>query len=237
MQHILGSALTGFLARNAACAVLACGIAVPAHADKPDGVTPGELALTPAFCQDAQTFNGWSQGFRESPRSGFWISQMGQAFWAIHHYCWAAINTRRANGPGVEPRVRAHLLRTAIDDYMYVLNHATAEFPLTPEIYYLIGDTHLMLGEHALAMQAFQLSRKAKADYWPPYVAEAKILESMNRRSEAREMIQQGLQLMPQEPALLEQQRRLGSAPAATARAPARTAGATAPAAPAAAPR
>lgn len=180
--------------------------------------------MAPAFCQDAQTFNGWSQGYRESPRSAYWVSQMGPAFWGIHHYCWAVISTRRANAPGVTPLVRNHLLGTAINDYMYVLNNATAEFPLVPEIYYQIGEVHIMLGQYANAINAFNLSRKAKVDYWPPYVSEAKVLEKLNKRTEARAMILQGLQVMPQEPVLLEHFRRLGGSPSAIPKAPTRPA-------------
>lgn len=77
-----------------------------------------------------------------------------------------------------------------------------------------------MLGQYPQAVNAFNQSRKAKIDYWPPYVAEAKLLEKLNLRNEARAMILQGLQVMPQEPVLIEHFRRLGGSPSAIPKAP-----------------
>jgi hypothetical protein len=193
---------------SAGLALAACStVALAAY---PKGVTPGELALTPPFCQDVQTMNGWEQHVRESPRTAEWLSKMGKAFWGMHHYCWAQINTNRANAAGVPRQQRAHLLQTAIDDYVYVLNISSRDFVLRPEILYLIGQVHVMLEQYPQAVEAFNASKALKADYWPPYLAQAQVLEKLNKRAEARAEIESGLRAMPGEPTLLVHFRRLG---------------------------
>lgn len=179
----------------------------------PEGVTKGELALAADFCQDVQTFNGWEQHVRHSPRTDYWLSKMGRTFWGMHHYCWAQINTRRANAPGMAPQHRTHLLNTAIDDYVYVLRVATPDFVMLPEIHYLIGETRVMLQQYGQALDAFQVSRTIKPDYWPPYVGEAGVQEKFGRKAEARAAILRGLRVMPQERVLLDHFKRLGGKP------------------------
>jgi tetratricopeptide (TPR) repeat protein len=165
-------------------------------------LTPGELALMPAFCQDVQTVNGWEQGVRESPRAPYWVSKMGRSFWDMHHYCWAGIAVLRSKAPGLNQNQRDHLVETAIDDYYYVVRRAPAEMALMPELYYLIGDSYKLLRRYGQAIEAFKMARSLKPDYWPAYAGHADILLLSNLRGEARELLQEGLRLVPGEAAL-----------------------------------
>jgi tetratricopeptide (TPR) repeat protein len=167
-------------------------------------ITPGELALTPAFCQDVQTINGWSQHSRPSPRSPHWLGLMGETFWGMHHYCWALIHLQRADRAGTSPQQREFLIREAISDFYFVINIAPPEFPLLPELYFRTGEGFLLLGEYARALDELQKSRRSKAAYWPPYVSEANLLLKLGKRKEAMELIDQGLKVMPDEPNLLK---------------------------------
>jgi tetratricopeptide (TPR) repeat protein len=174
-------------------------------------LTAGELALMPAFCQDVQTVNGWSQGGRESPRSPFWVSKMGRSFWDMHHYCWAGVAVLRSKQPGLIKRERDHLIQTAIDDYYYVINNAPENMILLPEIYYLIGESHKALGQIGLAVDAFQKSRSLKPDYWPAYTGHADLLMQANLRVEARAVLLLGIAVMPDEAALKSRLEQLGA--------------------------
>jgi tetratricopeptide (TPR) repeat protein len=184
-----------------------------ALAAEPQNITPGELALTPAFCQDVQTMNGWTQYSRESPRAPFWIAQMGKTFWGMHHYCWALINIHRSRAPGQSSQERAFKIHSAIADYYYVIRIAPPDFVLLPEIYHLIGEAHVMVGEYVQAIDAYQKSRLSKADYWPPYEGHAKVMEKLGKKVEARAVLADGLALMPTEPTLLTMYKRLGGDP------------------------
>ncbi len=181
-------------------------------------LTPGELALMPAFCQDVQTVNGWEQGVRESPRAPYWVSKMGRSFWDMHHYCWASIAVHRSKQPGLNQNQRDHLIETAIDDYYYVVRRAPPEMALMPELYYLIGDSYKLLRRYGQAIEAYKMSRSLKADYWPAYAGHADILMLSNLRGEARAVLQEGLRVIPGEVALQSRLDKIsgsGSEPAA----------------------
>lgn len=195
---------------------------------QPDNMTLGELALTPPVCQDVQGIpaTGWVQHFRHSPRTGYWVGMLGDTFWAMHHYCWALIWLHRASAAGVQPALRDHWRRTAIADFYYVVRFSKAEFVLLPELYYRIGEVHRLLREPGKALDAFQKSREIKPDYWPAYAGLSDTESEVGRLDAARAHIKAGLELMPQEPALLARMRALDEAKTAGARrtAPARPA-------------
>jgi hypothetical protein len=186
-------------------------------------LTPGELALMPEFCQDVQTVNGWEQGVRESPRAPYWVSKMGRSFWDMHHYCWAGIAVHRSKQPGLNQNQRDHLIETAIDDYYYVVRRAPPNMALLPELYYLIGDSQRQIRQYGAAIESFKMARSLKADYWPSYAGHADVLLLSNQRAEARAILEQGLSVLPNEPALKTRLERLKGNAAAETSAPARS--------------
>jgi len=198
-------------------AAFVLSIAVAPVVAAPRNITPGEMALIPEFCQDAQTFNGWEQYVRESPRAPFWISKMGRSFWAIHHHCWAGIHVLRSKQPGLAPAMRDGMLEQAIDDYFYIIRLAPPGMVLLPELYYLVGDLQRQLRQYGAAIDSFNRSRAEKPDYWPPYVGHVEILLLSNQRAEAKAMLEAGLKLMPDEPALKNRLARLNAGTAEAA--------------------
>ena len=199
-------------------AALALGLALgAAHASYDRKLTPGELALMPAFCQDVQTVNGWEQGVRESPRAPTWVSKMGRSFWDMHHYCWARVAVHRSLAGGLNQNQRDHLVESAIDDMQYVIRRAPPEMALLPEIYYFMGDYFRMLRRYGEAAESFKKSRELKADYWPAYTGLADLLLISGQRKEARAVLEQGLEVMPDEAALKSRLDRLSATPPAAA--------------------
>ena len=175
-------------------------------------MTQGELALTPDFCQDVQTMNGWSQHSNPSPRSPHWVGLMGKTFWGMHHYCWALIHLQRANRAGETPQFRKWAIQEAIDDFGFVVKIAPADFVLLPEIHFRIGDAYLLLGDVGSAFGEFAKSRELKPDYWPPYVAEANRMMKAGMNKEALALLERGLALMPNEPNLVAAVRKVNGA-------------------------
>jgi len=226
--------LTALVRKFRALPVLACVMLAASNAAaQPTNMTPGEVALTHPVCQDAQGMpSGWVQHFRHSPRAPYWEGVLGKTFWAVHHYCWALIHLQRAARPGLPKMDRDHMIRVAIRDFYYVINEAhrngEEQFVLLPELHYRAGECYVQLNDFPQAIAEFERSRKAKPDYWPPYLAQAQLHMKLGMRTQAREMLEAGLQLMPGEPNLTEALRKLGGSPAA---APPQTAGASAPAA------
>ena len=177
-----------------------------------EGITPGELALTPEFCQDVQTINGWSKS-RPSPRAPHWIGLMGENFWHMHHYCWAMIGLHRAEAAGLTPMDRHWLIKQAVADYRYIIINSTPDFVLLPEVYTRMGDAQLLMGDVGGAYDSFSRAREIKPDYWPPYAKWAAVLIKINKTSEAKELVEAGLRHSPDAAPLREQYRKLGGDP------------------------
>ena len=196
------------LIKTIVASVWLCLLGATAQA-APENITRGEMAIIPEYCKDAQTF-GWQQGFKESPRSPYWVSLMGRSFWDIHHYCWAVLSVHRSRAAGITPQHRDHLHRTAIDDYRYIVNAAKPDMVLLPDIYYHIAESHAFLKEFGAAVDNYNRSREIKPDYWPPYVGHAKILEKAGLTAQAKKVLEEGLRLMPTERALQTPFVRLG---------------------------
>ena len=95
---------------------------------------------------------------------------MGKNFWAMHHYCWAMINLRRAQAPGIAAAARTHLLGTVAGDYRYVLANTEATFVMRPEILTKLGDVEMMRGNPAaayhLAETLLQLGQAERARFY-----------------------------------------------------------------------
>lgn len=200
------------------CAMLFCEAA---SADfKPQNVTAGEMALLPEYCPDTQGFQYGDQHYNTSPRAAYWVGLMGKSFWAHHHYCWALIYINRAKAAGLRPQEREALYRWAINDYRYVVQHSTPDFVLLPEVWTRMGEAYVLLGANGSALEAFGAARRIKPDYWPPYVRWAEVLARLGKRTEALAHLEEGLERMPTERALIEAYERLGGNHARFARSP-----------------
>lgn len=201
------------LSRWVAATALACMAGTAAADNQPENVTVGEMALLPEYCEDVQGFKYGDASYNTSPRAAHWVGLMGPTFWAFHHYCWALIRIHRAQKAGVKPVIREGLLRGAIGDLGYVVAHATPKFVMLPEVYLRIGESYVALMDFPAAQDAFARSREAKRDYWPPYVRWSDVLVKLGRKDQARSHIEEALRIMPTEPALIAQYRKLGGNP------------------------
>ena len=205
------------------CVAVACcwlGGTLPAQANTPQNITPGEVARLPEYCANAQSFAKTGIPGAPSPIQQHWLALMGETFWHLHHYCWALVSANRSEAAGVAPNHRVYLLNSAIADADYVVQRAPAQFPLLPEIFYRMGQYHLTAGRPAIAVSFFDKSRQAKPDYWPPYVELAKVSASLGKRSDAIAVLEEGLKLMPEQPQLTEAMKNIKnprSVPVATA--------------------
>jgi hypothetical protein len=179
----------------------------------PENITDGELALLPPYCQDVQAIRWGNASFNPSPRAGYWVSLMGQTFWALHHYCWGLIHVRRSEAPGLPPILRTGMLNTAINDYFYVINNGPRDFVLAPEIYLRIGEARLSLGQIGLAHDAFRIARELKPDYWPAYTRWIDHLVRTNQKPAAKDLAAEGLRVAPDSQELQDRFRKLGGDP------------------------
>lgn len=187
--------------------------AISAHAQRPQNVTPAEMALLPAYCVDTQGFNYGDATWNTSPRASYWVARMGPTFWHQHHYCWALIKWRRALEPGLSQQLRNGRLGDAIGDLEYVVRNATPDFPLLPEVFYRIGEIQLLLDNQVAAKEALDNAVRLKPDYWPAYLLWADALAKVKLTREAASHLELGLRRSPHSPQLRNAYRALGGDP------------------------
>lgn len=185
----------------AMAAAVLCLTAPTAEAG-PSNISAGEIARLPEYCPDTQTFEKVGNSNVPNERQKRWVEMMGATFWAMHHYCWALVSSHRADRVGTTPQVRLALMESAIDDSNYVLNNSFPDFPLRPEVLLRMGQFAMRADNPVQALEYFEASRKAKADYWPAYIGLHEVNLRIGRRQAAVDILRQGLQVMPDEPKL-----------------------------------
>lgn len=178
----------------------------------------GEMALLPDYCPYTIVY------YRGGPDRELWQARLGPTLTHLHHYCWAILKVNRAKTGGYSAQLRYNLIASAVNEIQYVLNNGEPNFVLLPELLYRAGTFQMMNGELVPAMEFFERSRASKPNYWPPYVELANINQRLGRRDKALETLRAGLELMPNEPALLDALRRV-EASAVTSRTGASAAG------------
>jgi tetratricopeptide (TPR) repeat protein len=179
----------------------------------PSDITLGEIALLPEYCPYTRFFDGGLEGRANSPTQQAYAAKIGKNFWALHHYCWGLVNAHRASRAGLPASERSYLLQNAIDEIYYVLNNnSDPQFVLLPELYLRAGRFHLELGRPAQAIEHFEKSKQANAQYWPAYLDLARVNARLGRNAEALEALDAGLAQVPNQPDLLKERRRLAAA-------------------------
>ncbi len=193
----------------------ACGLIFPAAVlAAPENITPGEMAVIPAYCPHTQTFaqGTYSVGIPTAAQKP-WADLLGSGFWHLHHYCWALIDSYRAKTAGLSADQRKHLYTIAVADSYYVIKNSPPDFILLPEIYFRVGQFYVELNEPWHAIDHFQKSRELKPDYWPAYQGLSQVNERLGRRAVAVEALKAGLAQVPEQPDLLSALRKLSEAP------------------------
>lgn len=167
--------------------------------------TDDEWQRVPRYCMDTM---GIMSRYHANGRH--WIGVMGPSFSHMHHYCWALMYVNRAAKSIRSEREKQDLWGLARNDYQYVVNNATPDFVMLPEVYTRLGEVELLRGFPEKAAAAFAEASKRKPDYWPAYARWAEYLRSKGKRSEALEVVVAGLEHAPQSRTLQELFRLLG---------------------------
>ena len=174
------------------CILIAFGSA--AHAQQPSNISDGELALLPQYCRDRFVLETSNRHRDIPPLAVYWISKMGQSFWAMHHYCWAKINQRRIFATESATKWRMDQLVGVIGDLGYVLKNSPPDFIMLPEIYSALGEVELLRKNPAAAIGHFNTARKLKPSYPPPYQMWSEYLLSTGKNDEAKALLKVGLE-------------------------------------------
>lgn len=185
----------------------------------PQDITEAEWKLIPQYCPHTLAYSPTS-----SPGYKKWEARMGEVgFKAMHHYCWAQISMLRARKSGTPAPTRKWLMESARADYIYVIRNSPAGFVMRPEVYTRIGEIELLLNRPKEANEAFALGRQQKPDYWPAYSHWAEFLIRAGKRTEAKQLLQTGLEYSPTAKVLIEQYQMVGGNPSTIVPKPVKT--------------
>jgi hypothetical protein len=175
---------------------LGAGPEIPGYPGDVTANDPREVAMLPKFCVHTRTFRESVPG-GNNPRE---IKQLqavsGPTYDALHHYCWGLMKTNRALFLTNEKRVKEFYLRGANSDFDYVIVRAAADFPLLPEILTKKGENLALLRDTSAEL-VLRRAIEVKRDYWPAYAALSDHYRGTGQLAKSREVLEQGLSLVP----------------------------------------
>jgi len=174
-----------------------------------------EIAQLPAYCKSNQALSKTGDP-AEVER---WKSALGDAYKAIHHYCWAQLATNRAKLART-PQDRLSWLNHSIQDFEYVLNYSPRDFVLLPELLTKEGENLIEIGSASRAIPKLEMAIEVKPDYWPPYVVMSDYYKKLGDLKKAKEWLDKGLSSSPDSKTLQSRLAEL-NAPQSKAKAPA----------------
>jgi hypothetical protein len=173
---------------------------IPGYPDNVESLDPRDVAILPRYCKSTQLFR--DEFHPDQSEIAQWYEVMGPAFHAMHHYCWALMQTNRAMLLARSKKVRDFYLDSAVNNMDYVIRNSPADFVMLPEILTKKGENLLRLNRTALGIATLQQAIRMKADYWPPYAALSFHFRETGNTGQAREWLEKGLAAAPNTPAL-----------------------------------
>ena len=185
--------------------VIACDSSatnIPGYPERVEGYDAREVAQLPKYCPHTLEFRAHVPGGSNDTEIKRWTSLMGPTFNAMHHYCWGLMHTNRALYLAPTKQLRDFHLGASIDEFNYVLRHATDDFVLLPEILTKKGENLIRLGRGPLALMELERAIAVKPDYWPPYAALSDYFRDAGDIEKAKQALERGLAAAPDTQAL-----------------------------------
>jgi len=191
---------SGKLHREAlAAAGLAVALLVPAGADaEPHRFDqPKEMFMLPEFCKYTQDFREHVPGGNNKTEIDRWTASMGPTFIHMHHYCYGLQAVNRAEFMSRTREDRIHNLGVSIKEFDYVIERATPEFAMLPEIFTKRGESLIKMDKPGEGMVDLRKAIDMKADYWQAYAVIGDYFKDAGEPAKAREWLEKGLAARP----------------------------------------
>ena len=161
-------------------------------------MTEAEYVLLPEYCKaQSNVSEVYYTKYFSLERTRQWQSAFGSNYINYHHYCWSLVSIARAYRPSSSYGPRTSIARLAIADINYIIERATSDFILLPEIYTKQGEAYLLLRDDRNAEMAFRKAWEINPAYWRPYVWWGQRLLQLGRLREARLVVEEGLKNAP----------------------------------------
>ena len=152
--------------------------------------TDADFALLPPYC--AAKYN------RPGTNPDKWKRLFGRQNWVhIHHYCSGLDNINKAHKLIGNPEKSRHRLRVAIKGIDYMLENATANFVLLPELHLKKGQIYAELKQYSNAFTEYNNAIRLKKDYSAAYANMSDLYVKTGNREEAIKTLEKGLKMKP----------------------------------------
>jgi tetratricopeptide (TPR) repeat protein len=192
------SALAGLFLSGGSAATI-----IPGYPDNlENALDEREVAMLPHYCIYTQVFRFNVPGGNNQAEIDRWYVVMGPTFHAMHHYCWGLMKTNRALLLARDKQAKKFYLSSSIDEFNYVLRHATPDFVMLPEILTKKGENLIRLGRGVEGVTELERAIEIKRDYWPPYASLSDYYERAGDVAKARDVLEKGLSYAPDAKAL-----------------------------------
>ncbi len=133
-----------------------------------------------------------------------WESRLGEYDYSgFHHHCYALMYIRRASTE-TSAQSREYNYVQAVNNFLFVQNHASRKFPLMPEVNLRKGQTLRLLGRDAEAAKEFLDAISLKPDYSPAYAALVELYLDLKDLQAADQILTKGLENAPRSKILLQ---------------------------------
>ncbi|HAN56200.1 MAG TPA: hypothetical protein DCQ77_08455 [Betaproteobacteria bacterium] len=182
---------SGFLRRIFGLAVLTLGVGLgtqPVSA-APFAPSASELAVLPPFCKAKLS--------ADPSDDAAYSASIGPDWLHIHHYCFGLNFANRYFQDFGNRVAQADDLKEAINNYDYVLEHATPDFWMRAEIGTQKARILAAAKGNAQAIAALQIALQANADYAPAYAVLSDVYRDTGQKAKALASVEQGLQRVP----------------------------------------
>jgi len=158
---------------------------------------PREMAMVPRYCIYTQAFRDVVPGGNNPAEIERWNLIMGDTFHHMHHYCGGLIANNRGIFLSRNREERLSYLRHSIVEFDYVIQRASQDFKLLPDILTKKGETLIRLGQAPLGIVELQRAINLRPDYWPPYVQLSDYYKGTGDLGKAREYLEKALSYSP----------------------------------------
>ena len=165
--------------------------------------TLSEMVSLPPYC--SVRFNS-KQG---SPQYDFWEKRLGRDFIHTHHYC-AGLNFLNRYYLAVTPQDKQYNLDNALNNFSYMVDHASPTYILMPEVYLNRGMVNSLLHNDAQAISDLHTAQKLNPKLTNTYFVLADFYVRIKQEDQALEAVSEGLRYNPDSTSLKQRYDQLG---------------------------
>jgi tetratricopeptide (TPR) repeat protein len=159
-----------------------------------------DFAFLPPYCK-ARSSGGDSADYKS------WERRLGNDFIHVHHYC-AGLHTLNLAFKTRDEAEKKPLYHVALNEMLYVAEHASPGFKLLPKVYYDVGQIFQFMGQIDDAIAANQKSITLYQKTSFPYAALSDLYERKNMKAEAKSILEKGLEHSPNSKILLKRMKK-----------------------------